>query len=109
MAVTLLLSAGCATRLVDRFDDTAGMRTAVLELVPVGTPMEDARRRLELEGFRCELPATHRFEGVQDPLHYAHCDGRSRGLLVYRRWQLALVDSAGRLSDVLVATGLVGL
>ena len=49
------------------------------------------------------------FKEYRGPLHYAYCDGRSRGLLVYRRWQLALVDSAGGLSDVLVATGLVGL
>ena len=106
MAVLLLLT-GCTTGLVDRFEAPAAMRSAILELVPIGTPIEDAGRRLEREGFRCQPPHLERF-GEQGPLRYAYCDGRSRGLPVYRRWQLALVDSDGRLFDVLVATGLVG-
>jgi len=106
-AMAVLLFAGCSTRLVDRIGESTAMRSAILELIPMGTPIADAGRRLGREGFQCQPPSLARF-GEQGPLRYAYCDGRSCGLPVYRRWQLALVDSDGRLSDVLVANGLVG-
>src|SRR4051812_2067727 len=102
-ALAALTAMGCSTPLVDRLDDSEAMRVAVLRLVPVGTSIDEAERRLGREGLTCGRPALGRF-GDHGPLLFAHCEGRSRGLATYRRWQIALVDSAGRLSDVLVTS-----
>jgi hypothetical protein len=114
LPLLLLLAAGlgCAgreTRLVDRLDESAAMRAAVLQVAPVGTPVADAVARLGAQGFHCQPTARNVFAGVPDSLTYAYCDGSSRGApLVSRRWQLALVDSGGRVSDVHATTHLVG-
>src|SRR5678815_5333574 len=103
-----LLLAGCHKTLAERTTQPAEMRTAVLVLAPLGTPMAEAARRLALEGFRCGAVQRGTF-GAADTLLYAYCDAyASAGWPVSRRWQLALVDSAGHLRDVRAKTGLIG-
>jgi hypothetical protein len=108
IAALALTAAGCSRQLVDRVADPTSMRSAILALVPIGTSIDHAAQRLEPEGLKCQPSSVARF-GDREPLLYAYCDGRSRGAFTYRRWQIALVDSAGRVSDVLVASGMVGL
>lgn len=108
-----LVSTGCGRaqpdRVLDGVEDPRAMRAVVLAIAPVGTTIAEARRRVELEGFRCEPSTQASFAGQSDSFNYSHCSGSSqRDLFVSRRFQLALVDSAGLLGEVFVTTGLIG-
>jgi hypothetical protein len=104
-----MATAGCARGLPDRVEDAAAMEAAVLRIAPPGTPIDEARRRVERAGFACEPTRVGPFAGEPDSLRYAYCDGSSRGdPFVSRRFQLALVDSAGLLSRVRATSHRVG-
>jgi hypothetical protein len=99
---------GCRHSLAERIELPDEMRAAVLAIAPRGTPTAEAARRLTREGFAC-APVRHASFGGSDSLTYAYCNASaSVGSPVSRRWQLALVDSAGRLLDVRAKTGLIG-
>jgi hypothetical protein len=108
VAGIVMLFTACARGLPDRAEDAAAMEAAVLRVVPIGTAIDDARRRLDAQGFRCAATRFAPFAGEADSLNYAYCDGSSRSVFVTRRFQLALVDSGGLLSRVRVTTGLIG-
>lgn len=108
LALSLAFS-GCARGLPHRVETAAAMQAAILQLVPIGTDIAEARRRVEEVGLKCEEPKLDRFAGQPDSLRFAYCDGSSSGdVFVSRRFQLALVDSTGQLSRVLATEHLVG-
>lgn len=93
------------------------VRTWILGQIPVGAPIEEARRLLKTHGFRCEPMKKADFAPqapAGDPsawegIDYVYCDLRQpMGSLQARRWQIALVERDGRLVDVGVSTGLIG-
>jgi hypothetical protein len=107
-AILLAALTACSRGLADRVENADAMRAEVLALAPLGTDLAEARRRVEGAGFRCEAPGRATFTGSRDSLRFAYCSAeRARGAFETRRFQLALVDSAGRLAEVRVTTGLV--
>ena len=107
--VASAIVAGCASRLVDRVEDADAMRAAILRVAPPGTPIAHAARLLAAEGFTCQPSQRSTFPGIADSTTYAYCAGRSRSQAsVHRHWQVALVDSAGTVTDVRATMGLVG-
>ncbi len=82
------------------------MVQAVLGQVPVGTPIDDAQRFMEREGFTCSRSTNEHFLD-RTKLDYIYCD-RSEGGLVSRRWQVAVVHRDGKVTEVLASTDLAG-
>ena len=109
LALVLLAGLGCSgpTR---GLKDPSKMKGVVLKAVPVGSRIEEARRFMEREGFRCSPQTKSSFadhDGTRKGIDYLYCD-RSEGLIVSRRWQVAIVHSGDRVTDVLANTGLIG-
>jgi hypothetical protein len=85
------------------------MTTAIQAHLPPGTPIADAQRFMEREGFRC-TPTANGEWGERKGLDYLHCD-RTDGtgsMWVTRRWQIAVVHADGKVTEVLANTGLTG-
>ena len=82
------------------------MVEAVLGRVPVGTPIDDAQRFMEREGFTCSRSTNEPFLD-RTGLDYLYCD-RSEGGVTFRRWQVAVVHRDGKVTEVRASTGLVG-
>ncbi len=82
------------------------MVEAVLGQAPVGTPVDDAQKFMEREGFSCSRSTNAAFLDRKG-LDYIYCD-RSEGGIVQRRWQVAVVHKDGKVVEVLASTGLVG-
>jgi hypothetical protein len=84
------------------------MHDSLVALAPLGTSMIAASRTLGAAGFRCD--SLHRAAfGSRDTMPLVHCDlSVSAGGSVSRRWQVALVDSSGFLTEIRVATGMIG-
>lgn len=92
-------------------------RAWVLDHVPLGTASTDARRFFKDRNFQCQLVRDGAFTpdapagaGTWTHQNYVYCDGRQRlRLMLARRWQVALVEEAGRIVEVGVSVGLLGL
>ena len=89
------------------------MKTALLQIVPSGTPLVQARNVMEREGFTVAAKQNAAFS-EQGRLHqnidYLYCDrSESAGFPVERRWQVALVHDGTQLTDILVSMGSTGL
>jgi hypothetical protein len=109
LALALAAVAGCAgTRAVTRgIEESPRMVEVVLGHVPVGTPVEDAQRFMEREGFACSRSTSAAFLDRKG-LNYVYCDRSEGSGWVQRRWQVAIVHRDGRVVEVLASTGLVG-
>ncbi|HEY1187068.1 MAG TPA: hypothetical protein VGE74_05390 [Gemmata sp.] len=99
---------GCtSSRAVTRgIEEPPRMVEAILAHVPLGTPVEDAQRFMEREGFKCSRRTSADFLDRKS-LDYIYCD-RSESSVVSRRWQVAVVYRDGKVVEVLASTGLVG-
>ena len=101
-----------ARRLLNRYSHPSQLRQAILQLAPVGTSIAEASTRLEAEGLECAPPSYAPFE-LQGFLTYAHCTGQGSTVTglgttdvrrVRRAYRIALIDKAGTLADVIVAS-----
>lgn len=105
-----IVACGCALpspslRLSDNAPDT---RREILAAIPPGTPIDRAAAIMRSNGFKCEPMRKADFLDRRG-IDYLYCDReRAVGLMVGRRWQVALVEEKGRVMDVLVGTGLIG-
>jgi hypothetical protein len=108
-AMVLVIVAGCTgTRSVTRgIEEPPRMVEAILGRVPVGTPVDDAQRFMEREGFTCTRTADGKFLD-REGLDYVYCDRSEGEGVVQRRWQVAIVHRDGKVAEVLASTGLVG-
>ena len=108
LALIGLLVTGCfGTQPVTHgVQETIRMVQIVTEKIPIGTPIDDARRFMELEGFEYSRKTNEPFLD-RNGLDYIYCD-RSDGSLIQRRWQIAVIHRDGKVSEVLASTGLVG-
>jgi len=109
IAVALVAVAGCAgTRSVTRdIQEPPRMVEAVLAQIPVGTPVDDAQRFMEREGFACSRNTNAEFLDRKG-LDYVYCDRSEGSGFVQRRWQVAVIHRDGKVVEVLASTGLVG-
>jgi hypothetical protein len=77
------------------------MRAAVLAIAPLGSSLDSATSRLEREGISCAM--VH--GAARSPSDYLWCDAASANSTVTQRWQIAIMGSGGKISDVKVALG----
>jgi hypothetical protein len=103
--------AGCQqTPLVTRdVGTTASMKQVLLARVPVGTPVAEAQRFLEQEGFHCTLKQDSNFvdaAGVRhDRIDFLECERHDtfpRRLGFPRLWRVAVVVRGNTVGDILV-------
>jgi hypothetical protein len=96
----------------------ASLKQEIKKHIPTGTTIEDARRIMEANGFKCQLMERSFFaEREEDdhplPVHsdidFLYCDKEKGGLFCDRRWQVAIVHEHGIVSDVFVSIGRICL
>lgn len=94
------------------------MKQEIAKQIPIGSTIEDARRIMEANGFKCEMReresladkdqdgriVTHRY------LDFLSC-GKEKPTwwLTERRWQVLLVHEGGIVSEIVVAISLTGM
>ena len=106
---TLAMAVGCAgvPTVTRGVDEPPRMVDAVLGRVPVGTPVDDAQRFMESEGFACSRNVNQE-DGVG--LDYLYCDRSDGGLFswVSQRWQVSVFHRDGKVIEVKANTWWVG-
>src|SRR5262249_11492137 len=85
--------------------DANGMKASVLTKVPIGTPVAEARRIMEAEGFSSRMVQQETFPelNIQEKIDYLQCERVAplKGW-IERRWRVIMVIQHGSVSDVLV-------
>jgi len=98
--------------LTTRLTDQVAMKAAVLHAVPSGSTIISAEQFMTQEGFQCLRTTSADFaehDHVYHDIDYVSCNRTdSAGFPGTRRWQIALVYENEHISDVRVATGLIG-
>ncbi|MDY6785133.1 MAG: hypothetical protein SW833_21750 [Cyanobacteriota bacterium] len=98
------------------------MEQEIQRFIPLGSSVVEAREIMESNGFVCEYAENERFSRVRDDpsapgrirqtiyenVDYLYCD-ISKGFIVSRRWQAALVHEDSQVTFISVSTGLTGL
>lgn len=79
----------------------------VLSVVPVGTPLIDAKQRMEANGFACVFQ-WHAIWNGQQNASYLYCHREEGGLMNARQWQVAFPIHAGTVMEALVVSGEIG-
>jgi hypothetical protein len=90
--------------------DAPRMAEAVIAHVPVGTPIEEAQRFMEREGFSCSRRGNAAWAG-RTGLDYLYCNRvhpTSGFNMIETRWQVAIVHHDGKVTEVLVERWLTG-
>ena len=102
-----LLVAGCAQPFSA---DENIARAELLQIAPVGSDAREAVSRLESMGFKCSWQIQRPFAGVSGNTDYLYCDRyKMTGVLVSRRWQLALIHQDYSVTDARFGISLTGL
>ncbi len=115
---------GCAhaSQVTRKLETAATMKSVVLENVPSGTPIADARQFMERERFKCELVQDGIFleeqssaDGSSDrPIKHEGIDfilcrrEEKMGFWVSRVWSVALVTDHDVVNDVMVRMYYIG-
>lgn len=111
IVVAAVLVVACYARnhgpIPEKIENVPEMQRQVLAIVPLGTTVGDASARMQAAGFVCTLYKQQPFNVRGEKLDYLFCD-RSEGLVVQRRWQIALVLHHARVSEIRASTGLIG-
>jgi hypothetical protein len=114
-AILLLTAGGCVCSRFVTADiwEPRQMVETVLRLAPVGTPIDDAQRMMEREGFKCSRVTNGDFfvsireeqkvdtEEQREGLDFVRCSRLHDGCLVYSTWEVALVHRDGKVAEVL--------
>jgi len=103
----ILAASGCARS--DKLSEQPAQAAAQIQnWVPVGTSLADARHIMEQHQFKCSVMTNSSFGDLKSA-DFLYCDySASAGWPIIRRWQVALVLSDSKISDVRVSTGLIG-
>ena len=103
----LLLLVGCSAPFNS---DEEIARQELLELAPIDSDARDAKEKLERKGLQCQWFEQREFYGLEGKHDYLYCDKEKVvGVLVNRRWQLALIHKDYLVADAKVGIGLIGL
>jgi len=97
--------------------DEGKERQEILNLVPVGLPIPEAKKRMESYGFKCEWVENKEFAvehiGVQQKMHpkadFLYCD-REKGsifILMAIRWQVEIVAEKGVVKEVFISVNAI--
>ncbi len=115
LATSLLFSAGCLhfSQVTWKVEDLDAMKQALLQQVPLGTPLSDAEKFMRSEGFTCTVERNGTFYerlawfdagAKHEGIDFLYCwrtqnDG---ALFMSRNWTVALVLKDDVVTDVLV-------
>ena len=103
-------------------DDAKSTKEEILKKVPIGSSIQDAKRIMEENGFKCKMYTNATFyedqendpEGKGEIVHentdhlLCHKEGASF-LYVYREWSVVIVHKNNVVSDIFVKTWVTGL
>jgi hypothetical protein len=118
--ILMVLCAGCAftSQATRRLDNRVTMQSVLLQNIPPGTPLDDARKFMELQGFKCKLVQQGSFvEQKQfgddskrhENIDYLECiRSETTGMMRSRQWKIAVVIADGLVDDVFVSLHLGG-
>lgn len=116
----ITVSPGCLhlTQATWNIDTPATMKTALLQHVPPGTPVQKAKQFMEHEGFACALQKNDTFyERVafcESGPEHEHIDflecrrTQNESFMVSRNWSIALVLQNDLVTDILVGNWVDG-
>ena len=105
------LALGCvpAAEKIALSADVRATRDEVLRVVPKGTALAEAERKMRRNGFECSVKSGEAWVGVEGKRDYLYCDRERSGFsLVSRRWQVAIFLEKESVTEVDVQTGLIG-
>lgn len=96
------------------------MKQEILRFVPVGTGVDAARHIMEENRFACDRKSNADFMATDQATrtskflqkkNYLYCDYTQPGFILSadRRWQVALIIEAGKISEIYVSYGLIAL
>jgi len=109
--VLLALATGCPhkTATLALADDPKTATEQIQNLIPLGTTPTNAELIMQQQGFVCSIKHGDFQDGsnVVKNTDFIYCD-KSEGSIVQRRYQVALVLTDNKVSDVKLSTGLVG-
>ncbi len=89
-----------------QIDDPPRMVEVILAHVPAGTPIGDAQRFMEREGFKCSRETNALVPGRETD--YLFCDRYdSVGWWVAQRWHVSIAHRDGKVAEVEASTGLI--
>ena len=108
IVLACVIVAGChvakGKRTMKLLQHTGKMKTEVLQHVPIGTGIDQARTVMETNGFECSY-ATYANDGAP----YLNCQCREAvDWAVSRVWTIQISYDSERVTDVVVSNGLVG-
>lgn len=97
------------------------MEQEIMRVIPLGSSISEAKKIMEGNGFKCEYVEKGSFVRERDDsnapgrvrqtsyegIDYLYCD-QSRGFIVSRRWQAAIVHEDSKVTVVAVSTALTG-
>lgn len=94
-------------------NDVQKMKSAILAHVPIGTTIDDARKFMEKERFRCSEFTNAIFTmngGTRKGIDFTYCERKDNaGLLEVRIWDVALVVVDEKVTEILVDESVFGL
>lgn len=94
------------------YEDPRLMEKEILAHISVGSPVFQAKKVMEENRFKCRYLQDETF-GTTEEKDFLHCDFSklllSKALLVSRRWLVAIDHQEGKVVNVSVSTGLIGL
>ncbi|MEZ0273052.1 hypothetical protein [Methylobacillus sp. MM3] len=105
--VGLLLLAGCDGPF--SHEETEA-KNQLLLLAPLGSDARQAKPILEEKGFKCHWVPNSTFSGIKGRHDFLYCDlEKLVGVLVSRRWQLALIHKDFVVTNAKFGISLTGL
>lgn len=94
------------------FKDVQKMKSAILAHVPIGTTIDDARKFMEKERFRCSEYTNAIFTmhgGTRKGIDFTYCERiDNAGFLEVRIWGVALVVVDEKVTEILVRESVFG-
>src|SRR5687767_516803 len=98
----LFVAGGC--RLAESLPlDLVEAKKIIADAVPKGTPVEEAKKRMERRGFRCMIAT---LPGKKET--YLSCYTTGPGIIVVRQWGVTFDIIDGKVSEGQVSTDLLG-
>lgn len=115
--LALLSLSACASDVPYESFSNDRSRDALLQLIPIGTPIPEAEARMEKNGYSCGTGhGVFRADGrVNEAPAYLTCQSTSRSYLpmfmfdTHHRWTAYFIDINGKVSDEIVDMDTVSL
>src|ERR1700722_10091770 len=103
LALSLIVLPACAKPFSA---DEAVARSQLLQLAPLGSDARQALPKLQSKGFHCTWQKGALFAGVSGKHDFLYCDLENNvGILMTRRWQLALIHEHFAVTDARFGIG----